>query len=138
MGRNERKNIELEKTIPDLPENKNKNRSSKPPAKWRPFQVTPREASSIEPINKNFRQNPGPEQKEKKQHAVQNERFKQDLADRLVNATIQGDLSKVRVLVDEGADPNEKDTNGKTAMQYAGFMGRKAVLEFFESIGQKQ
>ena len=140
MGRNQRKNIELEKTIPDLPENKGgkSKRSSRPPAKWKYFQVTPVEAPSIEPISKTVKQNPGSKQEEKKQDSEADEKLKTDLADRLVNATIQGNFKKVNELVAEGADPNEKDSNGKTAMQYAGFMGRKQIIEFFRSLEKKE
>lgn len=140
MGRNERKNIELEKTIPDLPENRDNGKSnpSRPPAKWRSFQMTPKEAPSIEPISKTVKQNPGPEQEEKKQNPGMDEKVKQDLADRLVNAAIQGNFQKVNELVAEGADPNEKDSNGKTAMQYADFMGKKQILEFFKSLEENK
>lgn len=140
MGRNERKNIELERTIPDLPENRGgkSKRSSSPPAKWKSFQVTPVEAPSIEPISKTVKQNPGPKQEERKQDSEADEKLKTDLADRLVNATIQGNFQKVNELVKEGADPNEKDSNGKTAMQYAGFMGKKQILEFFKSLEENK
>lgn len=128
------KKPDLERTIPDLPENRRNQRSSRTPAGWKPFQITPKTLSNIEPLNKKTKSNPGPKQEEQKQEAEADERVKQDLADKLGHATTQGDFDKVRELVeDKGADPNAKDSNGKTAMQYAGFMGRKEILEFFQS-----
>ena len=87
-------------------------------------------------MNKAVKSNPESKREERKPDGEVDEKVKQDLADRLGHATTQGDFDKVRELVEEkGADPNVKDSTGKTAMQYASFMGKKEILEFFKSKG---
>lgn len=123
----------LEKTIPDLPENRKNGQNqhaSRPSAKWKsimPPQPSPLTIASLHNTAKS-------EKPEEKKSEAQKLAERTNLADRLSNATIQNNLELVKKLVDEdGVHPNEKDSCGRTPLVYARFMGRKEILEFFKS-----
>jgi len=122
--RGRRKTDDLEKTIPDLPENR---RSSKPPAKWRPV-LRPSQPPPFEPLNKTKE----PEQVEKveetERQKPKRKLSKQYLDVVLDNTVVQGKLGRVKSLIEvDGAVPTEK--NVKTAR----FLQHNEIAEYLES-----
>jgi len=120
------KNIDLEKTIPDLPDNRN--RPSKQPARWKPV-LRPSQPPPFEPLNKMKE----PRQDEKIEENTEQQKSKRNLPKQyldmvLDNMIVQGNMEKVKELIEiEGAVPTEK--NVKTAK----FVQQAEIAEYLES-----
>jgi len=52
-----------------------------------------------------------------------------DIDKELLNACKDGDLEKVKQLLEEGADVNVKDEKGRTALMFASWYGHKKVVK---------
>ena len=48
----------------------------------------------------------------------------------IIDAAIIGDITKLQLQLDSGADINQKDVNGKTALMHAAYKGHVAIVKF--------
>jgi len=56
----------------------------------------------------------------------------------LLDACEDGDLEKVKQLLENGADVNAKDKDGLTALMYASYNGHKEVVELLKSYSAEE
>ena len=61
-----------------------------------------------------------------------------DLDDALMDAVYEGNLAKVKELVENGADVNLTNKKGYTALMYASENGHTDIVEFLKSVGAKE
>jgi ankyrin repeat protein len=61
-----------------------------------------------------------------------------EINEELLEAAKIGDKQKVEQLLEEGADVDAKDEDGKTALMFAAFMGHEEIVELLKSYGAKR
>ena len=64
--------------------------------------------------------------------------YRNDLDDALMDAVYEGNLAKVKELVENGADVNLTNKKGYTALMYASENGHTDIVEFLKSVGAKE
>jgi ankyrin repeat protein len=56
----------------------------------------------------------------------------------LLNACKDGNLEKVKQLLEKGADVNAKNKYGGTALMYASYQGHEEIVKLLKSYGAKE